>query len=80
MKHSAMNQSQYARPGQTCHNSVLNKLLFLDLSRQTLSPGIMTDFDAMAAFDRVWLGWPIHCNLPTYGISSHSRLIHVSSP
>jgi hypothetical protein len=38
---------------------VLNKLLFLDLSRQTLSPGILTDFDATAAFDRVLAGLSI---------------------
>ena len=59
MKHSAMNPSQFALPGQTCNNAVLNKLLFLDLSRQTLSPGIMTDFDATAAFDRVLAGLSI---------------------
>jgi len=59
MKHSAMNQSQFALPGQTCHNTVLNKLLFLDLSRQTLCPGIMTDYDATATFDRVLAGLSI---------------------
>ncbi len=32
---------------------VLNKVLFLDLSRQTLSTGILTDYDATAAFDHV---------------------------
>ena len=59
MKHSAMNQSQFALPGQTCNNTVLNKLLFLDLSRQTLCPGIMTDYDATATFDRVLAGLSI---------------------
>jgi hypothetical protein len=53
LKHSALSTSQYALPGQTCHNAVLNKILYLDLSRQTLSPGIMTDYDASLAFDRV---------------------------
>jgi hypothetical protein len=59
MTHSAMNQSQYALPGQTCNNAVLNKLLYLDLSRQTLSPGIMMDYNATAAFDRVLAGLSI---------------------
>jgi hypothetical protein len=54
-----MNQSQFALPGQTCHNAVLNKLLFLDLSRQTLCPGIMTDYDATATFDHVLAGLSI---------------------
>ncbi len=35
LKHSALNTSQYALPGQTCHNTVLNKILCLDLSCQT---------------------------------------------
>lgn len=51
-----MDSSQYALPGETCNNAVLNKVLFYDLSRQTLSPGILTDFDAVAAFDRVIAG------------------------
>jgi len=34
-------------------NTSWNKLLFLDLTRQTLIPGTMTDYDATAAFDRV---------------------------
>jgi len=52
--YSALNKSQYAIPGQTCNSAVLNKvLLFCDLSRQSLTPGILTDFDASAAFDRV---------------------------
>jgi hypothetical protein len=45
--------SQYALPGQTCHSAVWNKTLYCDLIRQTLTPGIMTDYDASAAFDRV---------------------------
>jgi len=55
----ALNNSQYAVPGQTCNNAVLNKVLFCDLSRQTLSPGILTNFDATAAFDRVIAGLSI---------------------
>jgi hypothetical protein len=55
-KHKALNPSQFALPGQTCNNAVLNKVLFFDLSRQTLSPGVLTDFDAKAAFDRVITG------------------------
>ncbi len=48
-----LNSSQYANPGQTCHSAVWNKTLYCDLMRQTLSAGIMTDYDATAAFDRV---------------------------
>jgi len=55
-KNNALNPSQFALPGQTCNNAVLNKVLFFDLSRQTLSPGVLTDFDAKAAFDRVIAG------------------------
>jgi hypothetical protein len=50
--HSAL-KSQFANPGQTCNNAVLNKVLFYNLSRQSLSPGVLTDFNATAAFDRV---------------------------
>jgi hypothetical protein len=68
MTPSAMNQFQYALAGQTCHNAVLNKLLYLHLSCQTLSPGIMMDYDATAAFDRVLAGLSIitcqHMGLP----------------
>ncbi len=53
MVSKALNSSQYALPGKTCNNAVLSKLLFLDISRQTLSLGILTDYDATAAFDRV---------------------------
>ncbi len=48
-----LDPSQYAHPGQTCHSTVWNKTLYCDLMRQTLSAGIMTDYDATAAFDRV---------------------------
>jgi hypothetical protein len=39
-KNNALNPSQFALPGQTCNNAVLN----------------LTDFDAKAAFDRVIAG------------------------
>jgi hypothetical protein len=55
----ALDSAQYALPGQMCNNAMLNKLLFLDLSRQTLSPGILIDFDATAAFDRFLAGLSI---------------------
>jgi hypothetical protein len=57
--HHALDKAQYALPGETYNNTVLNKTLFLDLSRQTLSPGISSDFDATAAFDRVIAGLSI---------------------
>jgi len=47
---------QYARPGQTCNNAIWQKELFLDLSHQHLSPGIMTDYDATVDFDCVLAG------------------------
>jgi hypothetical protein len=53
LKFSALDDMQYTLPGQTCNNAALNKLLFRDLSRQTLSPGILTGYDATAALDRV---------------------------
>jgi hypothetical protein len=53
---NSLDAAQYALPGQTCNNAVLHKNLFLDLSRQSLTPGVMTDFDATAAFDRVLSG------------------------
>jgi hypothetical protein len=59
MRHRGLDPAQYALPGQTCNNAVLNKTPFLDLCRQTLSPGILTDYDATAAFDRVLAGLSI---------------------
>jgi len=55
MRHALTNlgTSQFSIPNQTCHNAIINKLLFLDLSRQTLSFGIMIGYNAKAAFDRV---------------------------
>ncbi len=53
LQHKALDESQYAIPGQTCNSAVWNKVLYCDLLRQTLQPGIMTDYDATAAFDRV---------------------------
>jgi len=55
----ALNEFQYALTGQTCNNAVLNKVLFLDFSWQTLSPGILTDYDATAALDRILMGLSI---------------------
>jgi len=52
-KNKLLNESRYAIPGQTCNNAVINKILFFDLSRQSLTPGVLSDFDATAAFDRV---------------------------
>jgi hypothetical protein len=34
-KHRALSSSQFAIPGETCNNAVLNKVLFFDLSRQS---------------------------------------------
>lgn len=59
LHHKSLDPTQYALPGHTCNNVVLNKSLFLDLSRQTLSPGILTDYDATAAFNRVLAGLSI---------------------
>ena len=58
MRHALhhLDKAQFATPGQTCHNAVLNKLLFRDLSWQTFTPGSMLDYDAKAAFDRVISG------------------------
>jgi hypothetical protein len=53
LSHNALDKAQFALPGQTCNNAVLNKVLFLDLSRQLFSPGILVDYDASAAFDWV---------------------------
>jgi hypothetical protein len=52
-KGSALDTAQFALPGMTCQSAVWNKVLFCDLLRQNLSTGIMTDYDATAAFDRV---------------------------
>jgi hypothetical protein len=68
--HHAMSTAQYAMPGQTCNHAVWNKMHFSHLSRQTLTSGVMTDYDATAAFDRIlsrlaiitckWMGLPPH--------------------
>jgi hypothetical protein len=59
LEKKGMDLAQFAFPGQTCNNVVLNKTLFLELSHQTLSLGMLTDYDAMAAFDRALLGLSI---------------------
>jgi hypothetical protein len=51
-----LDKVQFVIPGQPFHNAVISKLLYLDLSRQTFSPGLMIDYDAKAAFDRVISG------------------------
>jgi hypothetical protein len=53
LRYSALDSAQFALPGQTFNNAILNKILFFNLSRQTLSPGILMDYDATVAFDRV---------------------------
>jgi hypothetical protein len=58
-KHKVLNPAQFALPGQTCSNAVLNKTLFLDLAKQTLTPGALTDYNATAVFDRVLAGLSI---------------------
>jgi len=58
-KNNSLSTSQYALPGETCNNAVLKKMLFCDLSRQSLSPDVLTDFDATAAFNRVIAGLSI---------------------
>jgi hypothetical protein len=68
MKHKVLDKAQYASPGHTCNNAVLNKKLFHGLLRQSLSPGILTDYDTTAAFDRFLTGLSIvtcqHIGLP----------------
>jgi hypothetical protein len=53
MKHNKVNKCQYDLPGLTCQSAVWSKILFCDLLHQTETKGIMTDYDATAAFDRV---------------------------
>jgi hypothetical protein len=59
LKFKVLDLMQYARPGQTCNNAIWQKELFLDLSHQHLSPGIMTDYDATVDFDCVLAGLAI---------------------
>jgi hypothetical protein len=75
-KHKALCSPQYAAPGITCQSAVWNKQLFCDLTRQMLTAGIMTDYDASAAFNRVLhtisiltchhLGMPMHACIFMY--------------
>jgi len=58
-QHQALDNTQHALPGETCNNAILQKTLFFDLSRQTLSSGFLSDFDATVAFDRVITGLTI---------------------
>lgn len=54
-KQHQLETCQYALPGQTCHSTVWNKALYCDLMHQSISHGVMTDYDATAAFD-----WVLH--------------------
>jgi hypothetical protein len=47
-----LDKVQFVIPGQPFHNAVISKLLYLDLSRQTFSPGLMIDYDANIACQR----------------------------
>jgi hypothetical protein len=51
-----LDKAQFAILGQTCHNAIISKQLYLDLSWQTFSPGLMVDYDAKTAFDSVISG------------------------
>jgi hypothetical protein len=53
VKQKIFNQSQYAMPGLTCNSAIWSKVLYCDMTRQTLKTGILTDYDATAAFDCV---------------------------
>jgi len=57
--HKVLDDAQFAIPGQTFNNAVLNNVLFFELSRQSLSPGILSEFDATATFDWVLAGLSI---------------------
>jgi hypothetical protein len=86
MHNKALDLAQYARLGMTCNSAVWNKVLFCDLLRQTLTPGIMTEYDATAAFDRVLhaltiitchqLGLPQHACLFMYHLL-HNMEFHL---
>jgi hypothetical protein len=53
LRQKIFNDSQYAMPGLTCNSAVWSKILYCDLTRQTLTKGMLTDYDATAAFDRI---------------------------
>ena len=48
-----LDTAEYEVPGKACYRAVLSKILFLDISRQTLTEIGIGDLDAMACFDRV---------------------------
>jgi hypothetical protein len=50
---NVLDDSQFVMHGKRCNSAVWSKILYLDLLHQSLTPGIMTDYDATAAFDRV---------------------------
>jgi hypothetical protein len=60
LNHRALDTSQFAIPGQTCNNAVLNKVLFCDLSRQTLSEGVLTDYEIQLHSIGSLLGYQSH--------------------
>lgn len=76
MNENALDDAQYTLPGMTCNSTILNKVLFLDLTQQTLTPGKMTDYDATAAFDRV-LHSMANFYLPTFGPTHGCMHVHV---
>jgi hypothetical protein len=73
-------------PGSTCNSAVWSKVLFCDLTRQTLSKGMLTDYNASAAFDRVLhaisvitcrhIGLPINASLFIYNVL-HNMEFHL---
>lgn len=81
-----LSNSQYALPGMTCQSAVWNKVAFCDILRQSYTPGIITDYDATAAFDRVLhtitsitcqrLGMPKHATQFLYNLL-HNMEFHV---
>ncbi len=67
-------------PGLTCNSAVWNKVLYVDLLRQTLTLGMMTDYNAMVAFDSVLPVISIitcqHTGLPT---SASHFMFHITN-
>ncbi len=53
LQENTLDDSQYTLPGMTCNSAVWSKVLFQDIMCQTLANGILTDYDTLAAFDRV---------------------------
>ncbi len=78
LHNKVLEDSQFTLPGMTCNSAVWNKTLYLDLLHQTLTSGIMRDYDATAAFDRALhsisvltsrqLGMPQHASIFLYNL------------